>query len=241
MVICWKVLPRVSTSRARMTHHARNYVGLPQNTALPVTLDHCTCFDFSHVWRQNFAIETLWFAAIKSPKCSALGTTVPVRLLPEALVIFVFKQITQFGVLRKVRLYTVLARTPVPLLLAAPVEVHETNWKCVHSSASGLPEALLKHFHQLNSPWIPEANQASHATYLFVLLRAPLFSWCLVSVESCNGSFRSSSFIPPYIATNALAIFDEKWILTAFPVIRAPNVHRRVSPNKTLREFLEEA
>ena len=28
--------------------------------------------------------------------CSALGTTVPVRLLQEALVIFVFKQISQF-------------------------------------------------------------------------------------------------------------------------------------------------
>ena len=37
---------------------------------------------------------------------------------------------------------------PVPLLLAAPLEVHVTNWKCLHSSASGLTEALLKNLHQ---------------------------------------------------------------------------------------------
>ena len=36
-------------------------------------------------------------AVIKSPRFSALGPTVPARLLQEALVIFVFKQISQFG------------------------------------------------------------------------------------------------------------------------------------------------
>ena len=42
-------------------------------------------------------LRTLWSAVIKSPECPALGTTVPVRLLHDALVIFVFKQISQFG------------------------------------------------------------------------------------------------------------------------------------------------
>ena len=40
--------------------------------------------------------RTLWSAVIKSPKFSALGTTVPVRLLQGALVILVRKQISQF-------------------------------------------------------------------------------------------------------------------------------------------------
>ena len=40
---------------------------------------------------------TLWSAVVKSPtNVSALGTTAPVRLLQEALVIFVLKQISRF-------------------------------------------------------------------------------------------------------------------------------------------------
>ena len=42
------------------------------------------------------SLTTLWSAVINSPKFSALGTTVPVRLLQEALVIFVLKQVSQF-------------------------------------------------------------------------------------------------------------------------------------------------
>ena len=37
---------------------------------------------------------------------------------------------------------------------AAPLENHETNWKCLHSSASGLSEALQKYFPQ---PILPES------------------------------------------------------------------------------------
>ena len=54
-------------------------------------------------------------------------------------------------VLRKVRLFTVLTRTRVPLLLAAPLEVHEMTWKCLDFLALGLPTALLKYFHEPNS------------------------------------------------------------------------------------------
>ena len=42
------------------------------------------------------SVRIWWSAVVTSPTCSALGTTVPVRLLQEALVIFVLKQISQF-------------------------------------------------------------------------------------------------------------------------------------------------
>ena len=77
-------------------------------------------------------------------------------------VIFVFKQISQFGHCAYPNL--------VPLLLAAPLEVHEVTWKCLYFLALGFPEALLKYFHQSKFPWIPVTNQAIHAIYLFVLL-----------------------------------------------------------------------
>ena len=52
-------------------------------------------------------------------------------------------------VLRKVPAYPNL----VPLLLAAPLEVHEMTWKCLDFFALGFPKALLKYFHQqINSP-----------------------------------------------------------------------------------------
>ena len=51
------------------------------------------------------------------------------------------------------------------------------TWKCVHSSASGLPDALRKYFHQPNSRRIPVASQAIHAIDLFVPLSTPCFIW----------------------------------------------------------------
>ena len=64
-------------------------------------------------------------------KFSALGTTVPARLLQEAPVIFVLKQISQFGSSGKC-VYTPYAYpSPVLLLLATPLVIHEKKWKCV--------------------------------------------------------------------------------------------------------------
>ena len=58
----------------------------------------CTTTAYRWLFRDSLSsLRILWSAVIKSPKCSALGTTVPVRLLQEALVIFVFNQISQFG------------------------------------------------------------------------------------------------------------------------------------------------
>ena len=44
----------------------------------------------------QFSLRTLWSAVIKSPKFSARGTTLPIRLLHGALVILVLRQISQF-------------------------------------------------------------------------------------------------------------------------------------------------
>ena len=60
-------------------------------TELPNRVPQKRIDDDSHPSRRF-----LWSAVVKSPKFSALGTTVPVRLLQGALVILVRKQISQF-------------------------------------------------------------------------------------------------------------------------------------------------
>ena len=57
------------------------------------------------------SLRTLWSAVIKSPNCSARGTTVPVSFLQGALVILVLKQMSQFRSFGKlIYIYIVLAR-----------------------------------------------------------------------------------------------------------------------------------
>ena len=41
---------------------------------------------------------------------------------------------------------------PVPRMLAAPLEVHETNWEVSALFCMGFPDALLKYRHRPNSP-----------------------------------------------------------------------------------------
>ena len=81
------------------------------------------CYVISHP-----SLRTLWSAFITSPKFSAWGTPVPSRLLQEALVIFVFKEISpfrSFGKWEKCCVYS------VPLFLTALKAIHEKNWKCL--------------------------------------------------------------------------------------------------------------
>ena len=57
----------------------------------------CTTAAYRWLCRDSLSsLGTLWSAVIKAPKLSALGTTIPARLLQEALVM-VFKHISQFG------------------------------------------------------------------------------------------------------------------------------------------------
>ena len=96
---------------------------------------------------------------------------------------------------------------PVPLLLAAPLEVHEMIWKCLDFHALGFLKALLNYFHQPNSLWIPVANQAIHAICLLVLLRLHHFGGISDSVDSCSGSPRSSSFVLPLLSCNGFSLY----------------------------------
>ena len=58
----------------------------------------CTTTAYRWLLRDSLpSLSILWSAVIKSPKCFALGTAVPARLLQDALVIFVFKQISMCG------------------------------------------------------------------------------------------------------------------------------------------------
>ena len=62
----------------------------------------CTTTAYRWLFRDSHpSLTILWSAAIKSPKFSALVTTVPVRLLHGALVILVLWQISQFRSLGK--------------------------------------------------------------------------------------------------------------------------------------------
>ena len=92
--------------------------------------------------RLTSSLRTLWSAVIKSPKYSALGTTVPVRLLHRISGLS--------GNEQRCCVYS------VPLLLAAPKVIHEKNWKHVE---------VLETFHQPIHPWTPVANPAHLATH----------------------------------------------------------------------------
>ena len=71
-------------------------MGRMVTTALPNLVPPRHIDDFYAIHLSS--LRMLSFAKIaKSPKIAALGTTVPARFLQEALVIFVFKQISQFG------------------------------------------------------------------------------------------------------------------------------------------------
>ena len=102
---------------------------------------------------------------------SALGRTVPARILQEALVIFVFKQISQFWSFGKCVQTHCAYPNPVPLLLATPLVIHEKNWKCLDVHATGFHVALQE------------------------LLSSTKFSLnsCGQSGESCNSSRCTSS------------------------------------------------
>ena len=61
--------------------------------------------------RFTFFTENFVICGFKSPNCSALSTTVPARLLQNALVIFCLQADIEIWVLRKVRVDTMRTRT----------------------------------------------------------------------------------------------------------------------------------
>ena len=86
--------------------------------------------------------------------------------------------------------------SPVPLLLATPLVIHEKNWKCLDPQAQGFPVALKEYFRRPNSLWTPAANPAIHVKYRFVLLRLLHFIFLFsVSVGLCIGFLRRSTLV----------------------------------------------
>ena len=53
-------------------------------------------------------------------------------------------------ILRKVRVNTNAYPNTVPLLLASPLVIHETSWKCLDVQAQGFSVALKDYIHQPN-------------------------------------------------------------------------------------------
>ena len=130
----------------------------------------CTTTAYRWLFRDSLSsLRTLWSAVIKSANCTALGTTVQVRLLQEPLVIFAFKQTSQvrsFG-----KCYSEPSSTFARDLMGNSWEELEVSWHpCSHS-----PQGALSDFHRPNSLWIPVANPAIHVFFRSVLLRVPYF------------------------------------------------------------------
>ena len=103
------------------------YIGRIVTTVLPslVPPRHIDDCGVTHILHEELCDPKL----SSRPKFSALGTTVPARLLQEALVIFVFKQTSLFGSF-EVRVDNAYPNQ-VPLLLATPLVIHEKNWQCL--------------------------------------------------------------------------------------------------------------
>ena len=140
----------------------------------------CTITAYRWLFRDLLSsLRTLWSAVIKSRKCSALGTTVPVRLLQEALVVFLFKPISQFGPSESPFLQCAYPNL-VPLLLAAPLVIREKKLEVSRLPCSGFPQrhCWSTFINQILSEFLKSINQAIHARYLFVLLRVHHFYLC---------------------------------------------------------------
>ena len=95
---------------------------------------------------------------------------------------------------------------PVPLLLVAPLEVHEMLWKCLDFLALGFSKALLKYFHQPNSLWTPADSPASHVIDRSVLLCVLHFLFSVPS-GSCSGFHRSSSLVLPLLSCTGFSVY----------------------------------
>ena len=156
-----------------------------------------------------FSLRSLWFAVIKSPKFSALGTTVPARLLQDALVILVFKQNFTILVLREVR--NLVPRVPRGSVGGSWDELEVCAFLCIRSPrrSSEVPSSIKFSLNSCSpsSKWCDISLCTS---------RDPSFwFWFSVSVESCSRSPRSSSLDPLLSCTgfSACLLNIKYWIL----------------------------
>ena len=103
------------------------------------------------------------------------------------------------SVLRKVRMCIVLTRTGFHVCS----RLHGRSMRRT-GSASGLSEAFLKYFHRPNSPCCSQSSNSCEKSLCTSF--ETLFSVCFsVSVDSCNGSLRSSSFVLPLLSDTGVS------------------------------------
>ena len=132
-------------------------------------------------------------------------------------------------------------------MLAAPLEVHETNWKCLHSSASLLPDTLRKYFSStkfsLNS--CSQSGKTGEKTLYFFRFLIFIFGFRFLwihatglpeALHSYTNFFLILEFPHRSDTESLLADVDscdedgdeaderrdEMWFLTAFPALRVP-------------------
>ena len=96
---------------------------------------------------------------------------------------------------------------PVPILLAAPLEVHEITWKCLDFPALGFSKALLKCFHQPNTRNSSSQSGTSCDISLCTSSDSPFLFLFSVSVDSCSVSPLSSALVLPLLSGTGFSVY----------------------------------
>ena len=168
------------------------YTGMFVSTVLPSLLPTTA---YRWLFRDSLSSpRILWSAVNKSPKISTLGTTVPVRVLQEALVIFDFKQISKFGSFGK------CVKT---LCLPAPGSAFARG-------SMGWLGSVLTSLLQVSTKFsLNSCSQSGNScdTSLCTSSRSSFLFLFSVSVESCNGSSRSSSLVLPLLSGSGFSVY----------------------------------
>ena len=154
----------------------------------------------------HFLHRILWSAVIKLLKMFRAGHDCTSTSSARCPLKFLQADIT-IWVLRKVRKHTVLTRTRCHFCL-------RLHWKFMRWLGS-VSTSLLWVSPRLSwSTFVNQflskfaANQAIHAIFLFVLLRAPHFDFLFsVSVDSCSGFLRNSSLALPLLSSTGFSVY----------------------------------
>ena len=99
-----------------------------------------------------------------------------------------------------------LTPNPVPLLLAASLEVHEMTWKCLDFFALGFTNALLKKFQtkfSLNS----SSQSGNSSEKPLCTSDSPFLFLFSVSVGLCSGFHRSSPLVVPLLSGTGFSVY----------------------------------
>ena len=98
--------------------------------------------------------------------------------------------------------------SPVPLLLAAPLEIHEMTWKCPDFPALGFSKALLEYFHQLKFS-LKSCCQSGNSCDISLCTSSdsPFLFVFSVSVVSCSGSRRNSPLVLPILSETGFLVY----------------------------------